>query len=96
MILELSSIAYNIAFSIDLFVTLKFPFYAGTNVIVIDYYRQETNQILQPICIPISIINNTLSRHLSQWYLLIIISKIFARMNTTTKQSTKCRTYLLK
>ncbi len=29
MILELSSIAYNIAFSIDLFVTLKFPFYAG-------------------------------------------------------------------
>jgi hypothetical protein len=29
MILELSSIAYNIAFSIDLFITLKFPFYAG-------------------------------------------------------------------
>jgi hypothetical protein len=34
MVLELSSIAYNIAFSIDLFVTLKFPFYAGISLLI--------------------------------------------------------------
>lgn len=43
MILELSSIAYNIAFSIDLFITLKFPFYAG---IFYTTRRKEKNEIL--------------------------------------------------
>ena len=41
MILELSSIAYNISFSIDLLITLKFPFYAGTSRLFLGKKRMK-------------------------------------------------------